>query len=421
MDEKTNKTKKSEVETRAESYIAKIEGHGSLEIDWEKGDVKLHVHEGERLFEGILVGRTVEEMHWITPRICGVCPVAHNLASLKAVESALGVEISDTAALLRRLMQIGQNVQSHVLHAVFLALPDYVGIDRATELHKKDPEKFEMALSLKELGDEIAYVVAGRNVHPTTTTVGGFHKVPSKDDLKVLLSKVEKNIPGAEKMAELFAGLDYPALETDLEFLAIDIGVVLSNKRGSFKINEYKKNIEEEVKDYSTAKFGTHKGSSFMVGSLARLLHNTFYKKDYSKYGIDFKNPFHNNLAQMVEVLFELESAKLIIETLLENDIDDTIAKPADNPPFSGTGTVEAPRGGLYNEVFIKPVEGKDAKDYIVTEANIITPTVQNLSSMEDSARALLAQHKGKSKEELEHLLEMLIRAYDPCITCSVH
>ena len=410
----------NEIEERAKSYIAKIEGHGSLEIDWEKGGVKLHVHEGERLFEGILVGRTVEEMHWITPRICGVCPIAHNLASLKAVEGALGVEISDDTAFLRRLMQIGQNVQSHILHAVFLALPDYIGLDRATELNKKDPKKFEMALSLKELGDEIAYVIAGRNVHPTTTTVGGFHRVPDADELRDLLEKIKKNIPYAEKMAELFAGLDYPNLNVDLELLAIDIGIVISNKRESFKISEYKKNIEEEVKEYSTAKFGTYNGGSFMVGALARLKHETFYKKDYSAYGIDFKNPFHNNLAQMVEVLFELESAQLIIENFLKNGINETVAKISKNPPLFGIGSVEAPRGGLYNEVHIKP-SGKEIKNYIVTEANIITPTVQNLSSMESSAEALLKTHSGKSKKELEHLLEMLIRAYDPCITCSVH
>src|SRR3990172_9164841 len=157
-----------------ESLITKIEGHGSLHVDWEGRKAKLHVVEGERLFEGILVGRTAEEVHWITPRICGVCPIAHNLASVKAVEDALGIIPNPTTIVLRRLMMTGQMIQSHVLHLFFLALPDYIGLDRATELAEKDPKAFGRALRLKEVSDEIAFCVAGRNVHPTTTTIGGF-------------------------------------------------------------------------------------------------------------------------------------------------------------------------------------------------------------------------------------------------------
>jgi len=408
---------KNLVKKRADEYIAKIEGHGSLSIDWKKGKVNLEVHEGERLFEGILVGRTADEMHWITPRICGVCPIAHNLASLAATEDALGVEIAETAKLLRRLMQVGQNVQSHILHAVFLALPDYIGIDRITELDFKDPAKFELALFLKELGDEIAYVVAGRNVHPTRTTIGGFHKVPTKEELGSLLEKVKTAIPKARALADFFSTLKYPELQVDLELLAQKNGEVVSNKRASFSVRDYKKNIEEEVKKYSTAKFGSYKGNVYMVGSLARLYHKSFYDKDISSFGLDFKNPYHNNLAQTIEALFELEEAASIMERLLKEDIDDRIIAPSKDASFverQGIGAVEAPRGGLYNEVHFD-------KDGIITYANIITPTVQNLTSMENTAEALLAQHSEKSHKELEHLMEMLIRAYDPCITCSVH
>jgi len=422
--------KENLVEARANEYIAKIEGHGSLKINWKKGDVKLNVHEGERLFEGILVGRTVEEMHWITPRICGVCPIAHNLASLNAIEDAYNIKVTRSTRLLRRLMQIGQNVQSHILHAVFLALPDYIGIDKITELNKKDPKKFALALSLKELGDEIAYVVAGRSVHPTTTMIGGFHKIPSKEELKTLLKKIKSNTPKALALVKLFGNLEYPSLKIDLELLAQKDNMVLSNKQKGFAIKNYKKNIEEEVKNYSTAKFGSYNGGSYLVGAMARLYHyymseeipedlaiNPAGSKSVSALtasnGIDFKNPFHNNLAQIIEVLLELEVAIEIINNLIKEGVDDSIKKPSKNPPLKGIGAIEAPRGGLYNEIHIK--------DGIVKYANIITPTVQNLTSMEDSARALLKQHSDKSHKELEHLLEMLIRAYDPCITCSVH
>lgn len=407
---------KNLIKQRADEYITKIEGHGSLTVDWDSGKIKLNVLEGERLFEGILVGKTPEEMHWITPRICGVCPVAHNLASLRALEDALGVEINQSTEALRRLMQIGQNVQSHVLHAIFLALPDYIGLDKITELNEKDPEKFAIALDLKELGDEIAYVIAGRNVHPTTTTIGGFHKVPSIDGLKKLLEKIKENIPKAKLLAQFFTSLDYPKLEVDLELIAQKSEEVLSNKKEGFKIKEYKKNIEEEVKNYSTAKFGSHKGSAYMVGALARLYHKTFYNRNTDEFGLDFRNPFHNNLAQVVETLFELEDAVEIIKKLMKDGVDPVRGRESSQraSTSNGIGAIEAPRGGLYNEVRL-------SEDGIIEYANIITPTVQNLTSMEGSAEALLKQHRDKSRQELERLLDMLIRAYDPCITCSVH
>ncbi|MEK7646982.1 MAG: Ni/Fe hydrogenase subunit alpha [Patescibacteria group bacterium] len=406
--------KQNLVMERSKEYIAKIEGHGSLAINWNKNSVKLNLLEGERLFEGILVGKTLEEMHWITPRICGVCPIAHNLASLASSEAALGIKISDQTKLLRRLMQIGQNVQSHVLHAVFLALPDYIGIDRITELNKKDPKKFALALTLKELGDEIAYVMAGRNVHPTRTTIGGFHNLPSKAELKNLLDGIKRSIPKARALIKIFQGLDYPELHVNLELLAQKSDEVISNKRRGFSIADYKKNIEEKVRDGSTAKFGAYQGEGYMVGSMARLWHQSFYKKDVSQFDINFTNPFHNNLAQAVETLFELEDGVKIIETLLREKLNSTTAKPAKNPPLRGIGAIEAPRGGLYHEVRVN-------KKGVITYANIITPTVQNLTSMETSATELLKQHSGASQKELKHLIEMLIRAYDPCITCSVH
>ncbi len=416
---KDKKNKRNLIRERADEFIAKIEGHGSLLVDFKKGSVKLEVHEGERLFEGILVGRTLEEMHWITPRICGVCPIAHNLASLHATEAALNIKVTESTKRLRRIMQAGQNIQSHVLHAVFLALPDYIGLDRITELEKTDPKSFALSLDLKETGDEIASVVAGRNVHPTRTTIGGFHKVPTKDELIALLKKLEKAIPMAEKLVKLFSGLTYPQLKMDLEFLMQSGGEVLSSKREGFKILEYKSNLIEEVKGYSTAKFGTYLGDNCMVGALARLY---FLKNDKTlpEKGqaildeIDFHNPFYNNLAQIIEVLFEIEEAARIVTQLIEDGIDGKVAPPASRPVNKGIGAVEAPRGGLYNEVHMD-------KGNVITYANILTPTVQNLPSMEEAAGAILAQHSKKTEKELKRLITMLVRAYDPCITCSAH
>ena len=399
-------------------YIAKIEGHGSLTIDWEEDSVKLNVHEGERLFEGILVGRTAEESHWITPRICGVCPISHNLASLGAIEDAYDIKINETSRLLRDLMMCGQMIQSHVLHMFFLVAPDYLGIDRATELAKKDPDSFAKALLLKELGDEIATIVAGRNVHPTTSTTGGFHKIPSARDMNKLKEFLEKTTDTARWTAEFFAGIEYPKISVELDLVANRNGRIFSSVSGDVSIKQYRENIEEELRDYSTAKFGKYRGQEMIVGSLARLYEN----KDNLKglvgkltKKLDYKNPFHTNIAQGIEILQFHENALEIIKFLLKNGMDGTIAKPKNKKAeFIGVGAVEAPRGGLYHEIQLDS-EG------IIISANIITPTVQNLTSIEKSSQALLKKYKNKTQEEKERLLNMLVRAYDPCITCSVH
>lgn len=397
-------------------FIAKIEGHGSLKVDWNNNKVKLHVDEGERLFEGILVGRPAEETHWITSRICGVCPIAHNLASLTAVENALGIKINETTKLLRDLMKAGQMIQSHVLHLFFLALPDYIGLDRGTELAKKDPESFTKALSLKELADEIAFVIAGRNVHPTTTAIGGFHRIPSREELKKLLGKIKKTRENAEWAVEFFSGLKYPELKVDLELVSQKDGKIVSNKGGEVSIDDYKQNLEEELRDYSTAKFGKFQGREIMVGALARL---SFNKNN--NYKIDFSNPFHNNLAQAIEIFEFTKQAEEIIKKLLAGETDATIAKPSENATLKGIGAVEAPRGGLYHEIHLDPASLGASEKGIVAYANIITPTVQNLTSIEKSAQTLINQTESLKKKEKEKLLNMLVRAYDPCITCSVH
>ncbi|MCX6731483.1 MAG: Ni/Fe hydrogenase subunit alpha [Candidatus Parcubacteria bacterium] len=406
-------------------FMAKIEGHGSLKVNWENNTVKLHVHEGERLFEGILVGKTAEEAHWITPRICGICPIAHNLASLAAIEKALGIEISETSKLLRNLMKCGQIIQSHVLHLFFLALPDYIGLDKGTDLAKKDKKSFLRALALKEMADEIAYVIAGRNVHPTTTTIGGFHKIPEKEELKKLLEKIRETKENAEWTAKFFSELKYPELKVDLELVAQKDGKIVSSKTSDVDrktsdvdIKDYKQNIEEELRDYSTAKFGKFQGREIMVGALARMAHLEAKLPSgsfASKFKLDFNNPFHNNLAQAIEILEFTKQAEEIIEKLLNMDLtpDVSIASTS-GVDYKGIGAVEAPRGGLYHEIHL------DEKG-IITYANIITPTVQNLTSIEKSANVLIEQTQNLENKKREQLLNMLVRAYDPCITCSVH
>lgn len=398
-----------------QKFITKIEGHGELEINFKNETAKLLVHEGERLFEGILVGREANEAHWITPRICGVCPIAHNLASLDCLENAYNIKLNKTSRLLRLLMKCGQNIQSHVLHLFFLALPDYLGIDSALDLAKKNKKALENAIALKGIGDEIAFVSAGRNVHPTTTVIGGFNKTPDKKDLRNLLDDLQKTASISEWALRLIRGIKFPNLKTNLELVAIKKGEIVSNKNNTVNIKEYKNHINEEVKNYSTAKFGKFQGREIMVGALARLALNKNAENYKKKYMIDFNNPFHNILAQAIEIKKYHKLAEKIVKKLLEMEInDEPTAKISNIKAAVGIGAVEAPRGGLYHEIHLN-------EKGIITYANIITPTVQNLSSIEKSANDLLSQTQNKTEHERQKLLTMLVRAYDPCLSCSAH
>jgi len=416
----------------SKDFITKIEGHGRLHVNWSEDKVRLEVEEGERLFEGMVCGRPATDLYWITPRICGVCPIAHNLAALKAVEHAFGLNIPRSVILLRRLLLAAQIIQSHILHLYFLALPDYLGLDSGTQLANTHPKYFSDALTLKKGADLIADIVGGRGIHPTATTIGGFHKVPTIEQLKSLRKKVQNMIEAAFGTFNLFSSLNYPEIEYDPLFLvqtnSHDYNVyagdfISSNKNLKAKIGDYRKIISEKIKAYSTAKFGYYKGKGIMVGALARLalqahLLSGEAKDAYRHRKPDLKNPYHNNLAQAIEVLHFAKEAKELIEEILENKISVPTASEFKNfkpkKKTRGVGAIEAPRGGLYYEI-------ETDENGLITEANIITPTVQNLSSIEEAAQAVLDQTKNLKKERRQELLEMLVRAYDPCITCSVH
>lgn len=410
-------------------FIAKIEGHGRLHINWKRNKVNLELFEGERLFEGLMVNRSITEAPWITSRICGVCPIAHNLASLKAAEAALKIKVSDSVKELRKLMVIAQMIQSHALHLYFLALPDYLDLDSGLEISKKYPKNFKDALILKEFSDDLAEVVAGRRVHPTTTALGGFHRQPKKTELAQLIKKAENALQSGENTVKLFLNLKYPQIETPLVFLSLFNGkeyatyegeAVVSSQGKKLKVKDYKKFIQEKIKNNSTAKFGYHQGRGFMVGAMARLnLQNKFLnplaKKYFAMSHFDFENPYYNNLAQAIEILHFSEEAMKVLEKLSKKAISGV--QPA-NLMFgsvqTGIGAIEAPRGTLYHEL-------KADKNGFITYANIITPTVQNLTSIEEVAQKVLESTKKLPQKKRERLIEMLLRAYDPCITCSVH
>jgi len=413
------------------NHITKVEGHARLDVEIENGKLvkcNLGAVEGARFFEGIVVGRKYDEIKEITTRICGICSVGHSMTSLKATEDAFGIQVSEQTRLLRELMSIGERLRSHATHLYFLALPDYLGYESAIEMAPKYKKEIERALNLMRVGNEIVIKIGGRQMHPVSPVVGGFTRVPSKKDIESLLSLLKKSRHYAIETLKFFSELNYPILEVDSEHIALYRekgqplleGPIISDKGLKTTSHNYVDFIEEYIVKHSTAKFAVRNGKGYVTGALSRInlnYRNIGYniKRILSKNHILFpsKNIFHNNVAQAVELVYWLDTAIKILE---ENEFKPEPIVEFETRASLGRAATEVPRGILFHEYEF------DEKGY-VKECNIITPTVQNLRSMEEHILAyindMLAVNKNKDYITLE--IEKLIRAYDPCFSCSAH
>ncbi|HLB95937.1 MAG TPA: nickel-dependent hydrogenase large subunit [Patescibacteria group bacterium] len=414
-------------------YITKIEGHGVLNIHFKECRARLEVTEGERLFEAVLLGQDVSRAPFITSRICGVCPTAHNLASIRAIENGLNIQVDETIMDLRKLLLSGQIIFSHLLHLFFLVLPDYYQVPSALDIAEKFPAEYHLALNLKRLSDKLLTTIGGRPIHPTTTMIGGFLKLPDKGELITLKDDIEDVLDEAQDLIKIFQNISYPQIQRPSEYLILsgkDYAVlgetVLSSSKDQFSVQDYKSEIKEEIKPYSTAKFGRRRNRTINVGALPRMAMMKDRLNPRAKaLAENFNpqpsthNPFDNIKAQALEIMHFLEEGSSVIDKLLNAKLPQTPTKitlPKPAKPVWAIGAIEAPRGTLYHAYEID-THGK------IINCDIVTPTVQNLTSLEEDAETLLRELQLDQKEPKICIkeLEMLIRAYDPCITCSVH
>lgn len=418
-------------------HIAKIEGHAGFAADIANGKVekaKLEIREGARLLEGILRSRSIHEVSHITSRICGVCPVVHNLTSLKAIEKALDVEVSDQTILLRKLMMMGQIINSHSLHLFFFSLSDFFGIASDLDLIKKFPQRAQDALLVRDFGNKIIEVIGGRSIHPLTPQIGGFTKMPERKKLQTLFVESEKILKNTIALAELFIKLEYPDFIrsssyislTHLKEYAFYDGLVATPEEKNGSPAKFLETIKEFQISDSLVKHSHYNEKSFIVGAIARLNHNAKQlnpeaKKllKTAKIHIPSFNPFHNILAQAIEMVHCIEETKKLLLKILRMDLK------IQNINYSikagkGAAAIEAPRGTLYYFYEI-------GKDGLIKECNIITPTAQNVARLEDDLKEYLGKLMNESNfgktnhsEKIEKI-KMLIRAYDLCLTCATH
>lgn len=412
-------------------HIAKIEGHASFTADIIRGDVKgarIKIDEGARLFEGILRGRKDEELPEIASRICGICPVVHNLTAHKALEKAYGIQLDETSTTLRKLMMLGQLINSHSLHLFFFSLADFFGYKSDLQLINVYPEKTHDAVKIRDIGNRIVETIGGRSVHPVTPVLGGLRKAPDSAKLKELLVDCKKTMPLVLKLGDLFIQLKYPAFHRETTFVSLtrpDEYAVYDGKIKAGKLTLEPEEFLSLVKEFQgqdmVAKRTKFAGGVYMVGALARL-HNNSEKlnpearKILMKSGMEFPcfNPFYNILAQAIELVHCFEESITLLELLTIGEIK--ISEPKIlNRTGEGVGAIEAPRGTLFYDV--------KTKDGIIQDLNIITPTAQNLANLEADLEDFeyIEGFKNLKKEERTDRIKMLIRAYDPCVTCSVH
>ncbi len=413
-------------------YLTRIEGHAHLVVDREAGKItscQLQVVETPRFFEAMLQGRHYSDVATIVARVCGVCSISHSLVSLMATETALEIEVPPQAQLLRRLLSYGEIAQSHLLQLYFMALPDYLGAPSLFHLLEERQELVARALRLKRTANRICEVVGGRPIHPVTTCIGGFSARPEASDLKTLRQELVAALPDLEATVELFAEFDYPQFSRQREALCVapDNSYPLHGSRlltsngDSYSASEYRQKIEEYLAPHSTAKLARSDRGSYMVGPQARLRNGS---KQLSPMGNKVcsalnlhpagLNPFENLKARLVEVIHYTEEALHAIDELLLCGMNKILSK--DSPAAGGCGTAatEAPRGLLFHSYKYDP-QG------LLETADCVIPTAQNLAAIEADLQLLLPELLELPEELLRQRLEMLIRAYDPCLSCSTH
>jgi len=421
-------------DTRIEvHHITRVEGHGDIFAEIEDGrlvDVRFSVVEAPRLFEAFLLGRSYDEVLHIAPRVCGICSVSHKCAALKATEAALGIEISEQTHLLRRLALNGEVISSHILHIYFLAGPDFFDLPSVFPLVESSPDVVRRAMRMKKLAYDLCNTVLGRHTHPVAMTAGGFSFVHSEKRLAAMRGALENGLNDIKATVELFQTVNLPEFERQTLYVSLRHpahyafydGDLFCSDGDSVPASLYRERIHEQVVSYSTAKYAYHHRQLYMTGALARVNNNHRQLRPLSleaahELGITLPchNPFANTFAQIVECAHCLEDSIHIIDVLLQRGIRVEEEQAAVAPRTgSGVGAVEAPRGTLFHEYEY----GADGK---CLEANLVIPTAQNLANLEADMRKYVPAIIEQSTESITHQLEMLVRAYDPCISCSTH
>jgi len=414
-------------------HISRVEGHGNIRITIKDGkleEASWNVVETPRFFEAMLVGKRWENAPWISGRICGICSIGHTLASIRAVENAFGIIPSAQTRQLRMLLKHMETLQSHVLHLYFLAAPDFLNTGSVFPLIDSHPDVVRRAARLKLLANDLCDCVGGRRLHPTRAVVGGFTMLPEKKELIRFKLRLQEVTDDLQRTAEQFQTFTIPDFVRETEFVSLKgegsypfIGGDLVSSDGVRKPEyEYKAMTNEYVVEQSTSKWSRLSRESFAVGALARLNNNFAFlhpaareiAKSFGLAPINH-NPYMNNIAQLVECVHVVMESMDLIDELSGMSWKEPRQQVAPKSGI-GVGVVEVPRGILYH---CYEFDG----DGRILNCDCVIPTSQNHANIQHDLSELAARYTAQGADDrmIELLAQMLVRSYDPCISCSVH
>jgi len=421
-------------------HVTRVEGHGNIVVNATNGKLERcewQVPESPRFFESMVRGRHFSEIARITSRICGICSVGHQLASVKATENAFGIEVSEQTDKLRRLLKHGENFDSHILHVYFLVAPDLMGVGSVMPLASSHPEIVKRALAMKGLGSRWSGIIAGRSTHPVRIVPGGFSMLATEAELDELKRSILNAVSDVEATLETLQSVanKIPVFERATEYIGLvdtveyglydgQIGCLMPDgQRTLIDLKEYRSVTNEWVSPLSTAKYTRHQMESYMVGALARInlnfqqLHPQAKKVAESLgFYVPCHNPYMNTIAQFIEAVHSAYTGIDLIDSLLDAGLREEDVAPIKPRAGRGVGSVDVPRGILFHDY-----EYDDSG--LCTSANCVIPTNQNHANIQSDMDKLVPEmlRANKGQPEMELNLEMLVRAYDPCISCSTH
>lgn len=430
--------------------VTRIEGHATITLDMDdsgkvnRGHLKVLEIRG---FEKLLEGMELMKMPLITGRICGVCPAAHHLASVAAIENGLGVKPPEAAALLRELMYAGHILHSHALSTFVLSGPDILeGLDALPKdrnvfnLLRLQPELVRKVLRLRSIGQKIVEIVGGRGVHPVTFIPGGIASAPSPEEMASMASWGTEALELLEELSGvLFGRLSAmgdlrDAMEMPFKSVALSSGgkVAFSHSpcvvmdgggkvEDSFPAEEYADHMVEHTMDGSYMKSVRLSAGDevFFVGPLARLNINSGFTTPkasqllagYRERGFPRTSALDSVEARLVEMVHCAETIQLIAAQPVKGDL----SVPVQLAAGRFVGMVEAPRG-----ILIHDFQGDDRGR--VTGANLIVATQANYEAIDHCITAMASMNIGNGDDNLLlNGMEFALRCFDPCLACATH
>ncbi|GGK65657.1 Ni/Fe hydrogenase subunit alpha [Amphritea balenae] len=409
--------------------LARVEGEGAMDLDIRDGAIEklqLRIYEPPRFFEKFLEGRAYHEIPDVVARICGICPVAYQVSAVNAIESAFNMDPGPWVKAMRRLIYLGEWIESHALHIHLLALPDFFGYQSGIAMAKDHPAEVRRGLKLQNLGNEIMRCIGARSVHPVSIKVGGLHKAPDDAKLARLLRALEEALPEALEMCDWLASIPLPDDQQTFNCTAlkaanyaVEDGILVSSTGLNLKPEQYDQHFTEFHQPQSTALWSHMDGEAYLVGPLARMNLTAQTMPAISqpvmhKFAHRFpsNNMFDSMLARGIEIVFAMQEAISILQGYSRPQHSFIESTPQES---QGQGWSEAPRGLLWHHYELD-------RQGIVRKARLVPPTSQNQARIEqDLHRSLLNFGLDNSDDDIRLHCEKVIRNYDPCISCATH